>query len=311
MLHSLFSQVNVSLNEKLGTPSKNTYAYRAYLETLLSYGQEAKSSQLTSALWYKDTAGHMESVKGNDNKGWMKRKTQLQGSNLIDMIGKLHVDMMFQERYLPCGVNVKIILVRSSDAFVLMADGENPKYKIMVTHVALFVWKVKLSDTMSEVQLRGLQTGNAKYPIHHVDTVIYSVPQGNLMGNQDNLFMGQLPKCVVIGCDDNDAFNGSYHKNPFNFQHYDINFVAFNVYGQQVPGKPLLPNFEKGKHVRSYHTLFTALNKFGQDEGNQISWNNYAAGYTLFAFDLSPDLENDGHFDEKKSGPMRVEIHFA
>ena len=44
MLHSMFSQVDVSLNEKLVTPSKNTYPYRAYLETLLSYGQEAKSS---------------------------------------------------------------------------------------------------------------------------------------------------------------------------------------------------------------------------------------------------------------------------
>ena len=29
-LHSLFSQVNVSLNERLVTPSLNTYPYRAY-----------------------------------------------------------------------------------------------------------------------------------------------------------------------------------------------------------------------------------------------------------------------------------------
>ena len=41
------------------------------------------------------------------------------------------------------------------------------------------------------------------------------------------------------------------------------------------------------------------------------SRNDYPAGYTLFAFDLSPDLENDGHFNKRKSGPMRLEIHFA
>ena len=87
--------------------------------------------------------------------------------------------------------------------------------------------------------------------------------------------------------------------------------MALNVHGQQVPGKPLQPNCEKGHNIRSYQTLFTALNKFGQDEGNQISHDDYAAGYTLFAFDLTPDLENDGHFNEWKSGPMRVEIHFA
>ena len=51
MLHLMFSQVDVSPNEKLVTLSKNTYPYYAYLETLLLYGQEAKSSQLTTALW--------------------------------------------------------------------------------------------------------------------------------------------------------------------------------------------------------------------------------------------------------------------
>ena len=72
MMHSLFNQVDVSLNEKPVTPSKNTYPYRAYLETLLSCGQEAKASQLTMGLWYKDTAGHMDSVKGTDNKGFLR-----------------------------------------------------------------------------------------------------------------------------------------------------------------------------------------------------------------------------------------------
>jgi hypothetical protein len=36
-LHSMFSQVDVSLNGTLITSSTNTYAYRAYIETLLSY----------------------------------------------------------------------------------------------------------------------------------------------------------------------------------------------------------------------------------------------------------------------------------
>jgi hypothetical protein len=61
-LHSLFSQVDVSLNGTLITSSMNTYAYRVYIETLLSYGVDAKTSQLTSALFYKDKAGKMESL---------------------------------------------------------------------------------------------------------------------------------------------------------------------------------------------------------------------------------------------------------
>ena len=60
LLYSLFSQVDVFLNDKLISSSSNTYAYRAYLKTLLNYGKAAKESQLTASLWYKDTANHMD-----------------------------------------------------------------------------------------------------------------------------------------------------------------------------------------------------------------------------------------------------------
>ena len=53
-LHSLFFQIDIQLNGKLVTSSINTYPYKAYLETLLSYWSDAKESQLSSELWYLD-----------------------------------------------------------------------------------------------------------------------------------------------------------------------------------------------------------------------------------------------------------------
>ena len=50
----------------------NTYPYRAYLETLLSYGPAAKESYLTTAMWYKDTAKHMEDHQLN--KGFKSKQ---------------------------------------------------------------------------------------------------------------------------------------------------------------------------------------------------------------------------------------------
>ena len=54
-LHSLFSQVDIRpmLNGTSVTAANDTYPYRAFMETLLSYGEDAKNSQLTSALYYK------------------------------------------------------------------------------------------------------------------------------------------------------------------------------------------------------------------------------------------------------------------
>ncbi len=46
------------------------------------------------------------------------------------MMERIHVDLFLLDRFLIKDVDVKIRLVRSKDAFVLMADSLKPGYKI-------------------------------------------------------------------------------------------------------------------------------------------------------------------------------------
>ncbi|GBM12922.1 hypothetical protein AVEN_163986-1 [Araneus ventricosus] len=59
-LHSLFSQVDVSLNDRLVSNLSNTYPYRSFIETLLNHGFDSKTSQLTSEMFYKDSDNGLE-----------------------------------------------------------------------------------------------------------------------------------------------------------------------------------------------------------------------------------------------------------
>jgi len=61
-LCSLFSQVDISLNGTLITTASDTYGYHAYIKTLLSYGEDAKKSQLTSSLYCKDQASKFDNT---------------------------------------------------------------------------------------------------------------------------------------------------------------------------------------------------------------------------------------------------------
>jgi hypothetical protein len=47
--------VNVTLNRTAVAQSNEHYNYRSYLETLLTYGTDAATSQLTNTYWYFDT----------------------------------------------------------------------------------------------------------------------------------------------------------------------------------------------------------------------------------------------------------------
>ena len=52
-LQSLFSQVAVYLQNTLVSSTNNHYAYKSIMQTLLGYGEEAKTTQLTSQLSWK------------------------------------------------------------------------------------------------------------------------------------------------------------------------------------------------------------------------------------------------------------------
>ena len=119
IMHSLFNQVDVFLNQKPVLPPTNAYAYKAYLETLLNYGPSAKNSNLMSVLWYNDSAGKMD--EGTDaNTGLVQRRKLLLATKSVDMIDYLHCDILNQEKLLINGIEVKVRLVRSRDSFYLM-----------------------------------------------------------------------------------------------------------------------------------------------------------------------------------------------
>ena len=58
-------------------------------------------------------------------------------------------------------------------------------------------------------------------------------------------------------------------------------------------------------------SIFSGTGKENRDEGNDIAREDYPNGYALYAFDLSPDLAEEGHFNLTKQGTVRVELKFG
>nr|XP_042913843.1 uncharacterized protein F54H12.2-like [Parasteatoda tepidariorum] len=128
---------------------------------------------------------------------------------------------------------------------------------------------------------------------------------------QDNVFSGPMPKKVIIGCVDNEAFHGTLTKSPYDFKHFDLNFIGVYVDGQPVPHNPLELNFAKNQYIRAYQTLFDGTERMGQDRGIFISREDYRNGNTLFGFNLSPNLCSGEHLNLIKHSNLRLELKFA
>jgi len=190
-LQSLFSQVDVYLNGTPVTTASDMYGYRAYIEMLLSYGEDAKKSQLTSSLFYKDDPHKFDILDldgDNANTGFVKRRTFIQGSQQLDMIGCIHADLFFQDRYLINQVNVKLRFIRSRDSFALIEDDQN---RIVIEDMVLYVRKVKLSAAMVLSHLKNFeneQTLTAKYPVRRVVCKAVTVAANLLDTTHEKLF---------------------------------------------------------------------------------------------------------------------------
>ena len=144
-----------------------------------------------------------------------------------------------------------------------------------------------------------------------MQTKYFTVSKGQTVANQGNLFMGVLPKRLIVGCVDGAAFDGGYDKNPLCFDHNDLSYLALDVAGRQIPAKPYTPDFEEGTFIREYSSLFSSTGKAFRDDGNGIPRDWYDQGYTLYAFDLTPNLHDDDQLNLVRRGDLRLEMRFA
>ena len=134
-LHTVFSQIDVYLNDRLITDGSPTYAYRSYLSTLLSYSVDAKFTQLQGSLYFKDEAGNMNDVVGG-NDGLETRS--IYAKQGIELFGRLHSDIFHQDKYMLNSVNIRVKCLRNSDDFVMMYSNALPKkYKYQISDVSL------------------------------------------------------------------------------------------------------------------------------------------------------------------------------
>ncbi|XP_067123782.1 uncharacterized protein F54H12.2-like [Centruroides vittatus] len=164
LLHSMFSQCAVWFNEKQVSSHVN-YAYKAIIEALLFSSEEAQKTFLTSSFFYKDSAGFLNEtnpIKDAKNEGLIARFKKSSKSQVLDLNGRLHFDFINQPKLLINGIDVRIKLERSKDAFALMATDNN--YQIRLKNITLKVNKVEVSPSILIGMEKALENSVIKMP---------------------------------------------------------------------------------------------------------------------------------------------------
>lgn len=323
LLHSLWEKVDIRYQGQLMTHTLGDYAYSAYMKTLKCLG--AGNNNLESVGFVLDS-GHMDSSGKIDieadgkkssqvNIGAMTRKDWLEGGKTFQMEGPLLADVCEADRYLLNQTEVGITLYRTRPQFHIAAQDNTTQYKINIQDIYFRACYVKPSPGVLLGINKALEADHrALYPYTKTEVRSFTIPKGFLDVTWDNVFQGVVPDQVVVGMVSDAAKSGSYTKNPYNFQHYDVRELGLSVDGVYVPTQPIKLDFSEGgqNFVAAYRDFMSCMISCPDDVA--INMNSYRNGYTLFVFNLDNDKipsTGEGDFNLVKRGSARLELRFG
>ena len=317
LLHSLFSNIDVSLNDIFVSRSYSNYPYKAYIQNLLTYSKDSKQKGfLRCEGWWTDETGKYEDFSSKaivGRRSWILNKS-------LELGGTLKCDLFQQHKLLPSQINVKIRCVRSDSNFALLdlytKAENNPNkgsYKIVVENAVFRVKKVQLTHHEEERLVKEIHAGPFTIPVRRTDVTVHTISPGLLNCTVERIAEGQLPRQIFVAFVDSHAYNSEQDKNPFLFNTFDIDSVAMFVNGVMHPSRPYTPDFTNKHYVDSYLALCNAVGGWRMDHiPDGVSYEDFCSGACIFSFSVTPETNTSCDFvNSMQTGNISMEVKFT
>ncbi|XP_067653350.1 uncharacterized protein F54H12.2-like [Haliotis asinina] len=303
-LQTMFSQLAVYLQNQLVSSTNNHYAYKSMMKVLLGYGEEAKNTQLSTQLFYKDVGDNdadLESsnVTGSSNTGVLARSAFIAESKEFTMSGPLYEDIFDMNRLLPNDVDLTLKMFRSEPKFCLMSSVTAHEFKVHLLDAYLQVCKVKVNPALILAHNTLFEKSNALYPYTKSEVKVTSIPTTQQAHTIDNV-SNPVANRYVVGLVESSSLNGSYTGNPYNFKSSMLKKMALYIDGVSVPGQPV-----EADDVTCYVNMLDGMGVWNEDKGNGISRSEFLLGNALFVFDIDKMCADSEYLNLVKSGSMK------
>ena len=304
--HSLWSNVIIKMNDtEFGETGTNSYAYGAYIQTLLGAREKCKDTILYSSSFIKDTLQKLDSVNPEENLGMKARRLD---GNEKRMVIPIHNDLMTAETFIPPNTKFGLTFKRTEEKFIIMA-GDDTEYKIDLQHLKLRVRKLDVSEEVKKYYSRMLKTKPPVIPYTKNVIRTYTKPKGDFDLSNHNLFQSsKLPERVYVMLVEQDAFNGNVKKNPYNFQTFNFKEASLVVNNVSEPSN----GYKWGEN----HITNDLYSDFLENTGTSpfemdsvwITEFEYIYGYFILAWDRSPTKDNGLYNHKMEGGTMGLRM---
>ncbi len=330
--HSLFKKIELSigsgLNRKLVEVGSSHYGYKAYLLNLLNYGTDAKEGWMQSGLFIMDETGQFNNIamesfeeqkvnNTNDtpevveikipkvaNKGFLdRRKNFIDGKGKMKLIIPLHCDMLHSDKFLINNMGLFFEFERNKDSFLLM--GDDKEFKVLIKKADMMVRKCQINESVKLAHRKALEIADIKYPIRQNKTYVSIIDNGTKEHTVTSLGT-HIPNKIICGLVSDDAYNGTFESNPFEFESHNLQSISLMVNDST---KTIKLNEHTNDYSEGYHSLCESLNNYGS-ASSILKKSDYFKGNCFFCFNLSPDKGCPEQFNSIRTGSIQMVLNF-
>ena len=310
--HNLFSQVEIYINgtQVCDLSTANSYPFRNFIQTELSYDRESKECQLRAEGYFVEDENQIDKHDPAVDADLIKRRSLMENGKKVYVCSRLGADIMYTDKYLPPIVDLKVKLVRSNPKFGLLHNEPSKSFNIILKDLKLKMRKVLPTEQLRNQFKLKLTQEPCYIPYKATQLKQFVIPPGVTSYSLTNVASGLLPKQVIFVMIHNEAMTHSSDKNPFNFQHFDLN--RFNLFknGQCVFPKPFQPDFDTDNFIDLYRHLYDSIGFGISNHSCGITKEVFKAGRCFLTADLTPDRCNGYHIHPDESGKLDAEFGF-
>lgn len=316
-IHSTISMVTYKINDfQMGDNSSKSYAYRSYMDNLLSFSREAKNQSLRYHGFVSDTTGAFDDVAqvrdANGNEGYKERADMFCTDNFFHFSVKLRIDIANIDQILQPGVQLRFEIERNSDDFVLLSDcGNNDTYEFHIKDTSLEFDKLIPNENYLKHFESSIKEKKNIYTYDRSQILNFSYPSGiNDLSIYSLFHTDKLPSYLIFTLVTDEAYLGDLTKNPFKFEPFDVKEFYLLVNGISYPTQPVKLDIDS----MDYHHVF--VNEFldklklkNSNDSIDISDEEWKTDNFFWIVDLNVDKCSNFHEHKSNPGTIHLKMH--
>ena len=235
------------------------YSHRADIENRLSYPNTVKKGHL-SMMGFDEEMEAFDKINDADIH-WddanpaehaypaiLRRCLNKKASKNMYAIARIHSEIFEQPKLLPPNTVLDIDFDRQNSDFLLLTKHSNRNYMLKMESCKLLTRLVDMDEEITaEIDSVSISGRSMLYLVRRVKMMYYScganvvdLSNFNLLTMEGNL----LPQRIIVVMVREDAVHGNYNRDPFNYQHFNLEEFSLKVGSEQIPFPELKCNID-------------------------------------------------------------------